>query len=212
MPVETLSKKSSEKILRDIQHGDFSSLQALKAKDPHFHWSSIIYQKTGDTALHVAARLGHLTVIDYLLEYAPQTVDVKNQNDKTPLHEASQFGQFESVAKLLSYGSEVNALRRGDWTPLMLACTKIKPINLKIVKLLVDKGAYINMPNKDGWTCVHLLAREGGLDILDYLIKQGLQVCKIQRNAVGAGKVNPCFGITCCRLADKQKMEDLLCT
>ncbi|XP_048522030.1 ankyrin repeat domain-containing protein 16 isoform X2 [Dendroctonus ponderosae] len=184
MPIETLSKKPSKKILTDIQHCDFSSLQALKVKDPHFHWSSVIYEKTGDTALHVAARLGHLTVIDYLLEeYAPQTVDVRNQNDKTPLHEAAQFGQWESVVKLLSYGAEVNALRRGDWTPLMLACTKIQPvINLKIVKLLVEKGAYINMPNKDGWTCVHILAREGGVDVLHYLINQGLNVCPKTKN------------------------------
>lgn len=172
------NKKIQEKILKEIQHCDTTSLCVLKSENPNFHWSTICYDKTGDTALHVAARLGYLPVIEYLLEtYNPCAVDVKNKDDKTPLHEAAQFAQLDSVLKLCSYGSDVNALRRGDWTALMLACTKIqRNISLSIVKTLIEKGAKVNLCNKDGWTCVHILAREGGEEIFDYLINQGLKV------------------------------------
>ncbi|XP_066149158.1 ankyrin repeat domain-containing protein 16-like isoform X2 [Euwallacea fornicatus] len=170
------NQKLQEKILKDIQQNNISILQTLKSQNPLFHWSSISYKQTGDTALHIAARLGHLAMIDYLLtEYSPCLVNIKNKDDKTPLHEAAQFTQLHSVKKLCSYGADVNALRRGDWTPLMLACTKIQSaVSLSIVQNLVDKGAEINYPNKDGWTCLHILAREGGLEILDYLIGKGL--------------------------------------
>lgn len=170
--------QDKEKILKDVQHNDIGSLQELKAAHPDFHWCTISYPKTGDTALHLAARLGHLTTINYLLdEYTPSMVDIKNKDDKTPLHDAAQFTQLDSVLRLCCYGADVNALRRGDWTPLMLACTKIQPgISFDIAKKLVNCGAVINMQNKDGWSCVHLLAREGGVDVFNYLLTCGLNV------------------------------------
>ncbi|XP_066260043.1 ankyrin repeat domain-containing protein 16-like [Euwallacea similis] len=181
---KTRNKKIQEKVLKEIQLNNISTLQTLKFQNPLFHWSSISYEQTGDTALHIAARLGYLTTIDYLLtEYSPCLVNIKNRDDKTPLHEAAQFTQLHSVKKLCSYGADVNALRRGDWTPLMLACTKIQAeVSLSIVQSLVVEGAEINYPNKDGWTCVHILARERGLDILDYLIEKELIVDLKTRN------------------------------
>lgn len=179
-----INRHQKEKILKDVQHNHIGSLQELKAVHLDFHWCTISYPITGDTALHIAARLGHLTTLNYLLdEYSPLMVDIKNKDDKTPLHEAAQFTKLDSVLRLCYYGADVNALRRGDWTPLMLACTKIQPgISLDIVKKLVSCGAVINMQNKDGWSCVHLLAREGSLDVFNYLLKCGLNVNVKTRN------------------------------
>ncbi|CAG9770731.1 unnamed protein product [Ceutorhynchus assimilis] len=173
-----LNKKLQEKILKEVQHGDISTLQSFNLENPCFHWSSISYEKTGDTILHVAARLGYVTIIHYLLdEFYPCAVNVRNKDDKTALHEAAQFAQLQSILKLCSFRADVNALRRGDWTALMLACTKVQSeSNLLIAKALVKRGAQVNLPNKDGWTCVHILAREGGEDIFDYLLEHGLQV------------------------------------
>ncbi|KAL1502591.1 hypothetical protein ABEB36_007713 [Hypothenemus hampei] len=177
------------KVLTDIQHNELSSLKALKLINQAFHWSSLIYPQTGDTALHVAARLGYTSTIDHLLnEYIPCAVNVRNNDDKTPLHEAAQFNQLQSVLMLLTHGADVNALKRADWTPLMLACTKIQPgISLSIVKALVENGANVNVQNKDGWTCTHIIAREGSKEIFEYLVNAGLIVnakTKNQRTAL----------------------------
>lgn len=49
---------------------------------------------------------------------------MKNSEGKTPLHEASQFARFETVKFLIDHKCEVDALKRADWTPLMLAATR----------------------------------------------------------------------------------------
>ncbi|XP_030755991.1 ankyrin repeat domain-containing protein 16-like [Sitophilus oryzae] len=174
-----LDKRIRDKVLLEIQHNNLTSLKKLKSENPLFHWNHICYEKTGDSLLHVASRLGYQEIIDYLLsdEFGTSCVDIKNKDDKTPLHEATQFGQLASVLKLCSYGADVNALRRGDWTPLMLACTKIQDdISLQIVQTLFRNGALINIRNKDGWSCAHMLAREGSIEILEFLISRGLDV------------------------------------
>ena len=51
----------------------------------------------------------------------------------------------------------MDALKRADWTPLMLACTK--PGNGSIIAALLEGGADPSLQNKDGWTAFHLSAR-----------------------------------------------------
>ncbi|CAH1170454.1 unnamed protein product [Phaedon cochleariae] len=164
------------KTLREAQNGNKIFLETVFQKYPDYHWSQIYYKATGDTLLHCAARLGHINIIKYLLSnFVPISVDCKNKDDKTALHEASQFLQFESCEVLLRYGAEVNALKRADWTPLMLACTKTEGENSwKTIKLLLEHGALVNYKNKDGWTCVHLVARQGNVSVMKLLLQYGL--------------------------------------
>ena len=72
-----------------------------------------ICDEGGLTFQHLVEKLGR---DDFL--------DVRNSEGKTPLHEAAQFARFESVQYLLDHGCDVNALKRADWTPLMLAATR----------------------------------------------------------------------------------------
>ncbi len=60
-------------------------------------------------------------------------LNVKNSEGKTPLHEAAQFLQFDVVKFLIDQNGdrnvgqnvvEIDALKRADWTPLMLAATR----------------------------------------------------------------------------------------
>jgi ankyrin repeat protein len=68
-------------------------------------------------------------------------LNVKNSEGKTPLHEAAQFLQFDVVKFLIDQNAdrnvgqnvdktvgqnvvEIDALKRADWTPLMLAATR----------------------------------------------------------------------------------------
>lgn len=80
-------------------------------------------------------------------------------------------------------GANVNVVKRADWTPLMLACTKQ---DVEVVKALVSNGADLGFVNKDGWTCLHLAAREGNVQILDTLLKS----CNCEaENAVSSGQL-----------------------
>ncbi|PVD25198.1 hypothetical protein C0Q70_15696 [Pomacea canaliculata] len=110
------------------------------------------HPKTGDTAIHLACRFGRA---DLLAEFSCAGLDlqISNFEGKKPLHEAAQFDQSECVKFLLTKGCEVDCIKRGDWTPLMLACTRPQ---LDVVKLLVYHGANPAFVNKDGWNSFHI--------------------------------------------------------
>ena len=56
----------------------------------------------------------------------------------------------------------INALKRADWTPLMMAVAK--PHSIEICKILLENGADVKLVNKDGWTPLHISARTGDHD------------------------------------------------
>ncbi|XP_068526255.1 ankyrin repeat domain-containing protein 16 isoform X3 [Anas acuta] len=123
--------------------------------------------RSGDTLLHLAARHGHLHLLAWLLEELELDIEVANGDYKRPLHEAASAGHGECVSYLLAKGACVDALKRGDWTPLMMACTRQ---NLEVIKDLMEHGANPLLKNKDGWNCFHIASREGHGQVLSYLL------------------------------------------
>ncbi|NXE54733.1 ANR16 protein, partial [Casuarius casuarius] len=86
---------------------------------------------------------------------------------KRPLHEAAAAGRAACVLYLLQKGASVDCLKKADWTPLMMACTRQ---NLEVIQHLVEHGANPMLKNKDGWNCFHIASREGHLPVLQYLL------------------------------------------
>lgn len=123
--------------------------------------------RSGDTLLHLAARHGHLRLLAWLLEELALDVEAANGDYKRPLHEAASMGHGECVSYLLARGASVDPLKRADWTPLMMACTRR---NLEVIKDLVEHGADPLLKNKDGWNCFHVASREGHGEVLRYLL------------------------------------------
>lgn len=125
------------------------------------------YGRLGDTLLHHAARYGHRHVLTYLVEDLGMDVEVFNSDYKRPLHEAASMGHEECVSFLLERGASVDCLKKADWTPLMMACTRK---NLEVIKALMEHGANPLLKNKDGWNCFHIASREGHPQVLRYLL------------------------------------------
>ncbi|XP_054669005.1 ankyrin repeat domain-containing protein 16 isoform X2 [Grus americana] len=125
------------------------------------------YGRSGDTLLHHAARYGHQDVLAYLVETLGMDVEVFNSDYKRPLHEAASMGHRECVSYLMERGASVDCLKKADWTPLMMACTRQ---NLEVIKALVEHGANPLLKNKDGWNCFHIASREGHPQVLRYLL------------------------------------------
>ncbi|NXX76111.1 ANR16 protein, partial [Urocolius indicus] len=124
--------------------------------------------RSGDTLLHYAARHGHQHILTYLVEVLGMDIEVFNSDYKRPLHEAASMGHGECVSYLLERGASVDCLKKADWTPLMMACTRQ---NLEVIKALVEHGANPLLKNKDGWNCFHIASREGHPHILQYLLE-----------------------------------------
>ncbi|KAL7979862.1 hypothetical protein Chor_008200 [Crotalus horridus] len=154
---------------RLIREGMFTLLKEQIEKVPDLdrdvrqkHW-----EKSGDTLLHVAARHGKLDILRYLIEILGMNVELVNQDYKRPLHEAASMGHRDCVLYLLERRAIVDCLKKADWTPLMMACTRR---NLEIIRDLVRQGANPQLKNKDGWNCFHIASREGDPGVIQYLL------------------------------------------
>ncbi|KAJ8563969.1 hypothetical protein ON010_g7376 [Phytophthora cinnamomi] len=74
----------------------------------------------GVTPLYVAARRGHLPVVNWLVDHGACLAE-KNEAGRTALHAAAEGGHKDIVALLLTYGADVNCGDNSGWTPLRYA-------------------------------------------------------------------------------------------
>lgn len=98
----------SREFLHACQSGDLSKLESLVSKHNVRDWTAFRHSASGDTALHVAAREGHMNIVRYLCEAFKEPdfrVDVANRDMKRPLHEAAQFARGDIVKYLIEKGA-----------------------------------------------------------------------------------------------------------
>ena len=106
-------------------------------------------------------------------------------SDRTPyvrsLWEAVAKLQFEKVEKLLARGASVD--RDPDCLPTAAAIPP--PEGLRMVLLLLDHGADVNLANEDGVTALHRAAEHGHGPTIRALIERG---ASMKRGTVGGQK------------------------
>ncbi|XP_056878470.1 ankyrin repeat domain-containing protein 16 isoform X2 [Takifugu flavidus] len=141
-----------------ITLGGSEALQTIRNK----HFGS-----AGDTLLHYASRMGHLDTVEYLIKEVGVDVEVYNNDYKRPLHEAASMSHRDCVSYLLREGAEVDSLKKADWTPLMMACTRS---SLAVIQDLLSHKADPALRNKDGWTAFHIACRKGDPLVVGYLL------------------------------------------
>jgi ankyrin repeat protein len=138
-----------------IKANDVAKVQKTISKD-----RANVKETRGTIALSQAAHLGHLKIVQVLIEFGAEV----NDEDKVlypseaPLAEAAAQGYLEIVRVLLEAGAEVN-IHSNDpeyWTPLMYG---VSSGNIEIVKLLVEAGANVN-EIRNGGNFALMIARD----------------------------------------------------
>ena len=106
--------------------------------------------KNGETPLMMASIDGNLPLVKTLV------IGHKAQLDHigwTPLHYACAKGQLEVAQFLIANGAIVDSVSLGNTTPLMMA---VQSGNEQVVKLLLDKGADLQLRNSQGLTAIDI--------------------------------------------------------
>ena len=96
------------------------------------------YNEDDNIDLLFASYHGNLAEIVYLFYKSIPNVNVKGNNNVTPLILASQQGKLDVVEDLLKKGARVNDVMTDGKTALLMAC---KNGHTEIVKRLMEKGA-----------------------------------------------------------------------
>lgn len=116
-----------------------------------------------DTMLIIAARHGHLDIVQKLLEKQADANKV-NSDGQTALHAAMEAGQDRDaiVQALLDYDDEIMDInvqdKRHDHTPLILAA---KIGEYRLVEKLLMRRANARLTAKDGMSALHYAAMNG---------------------------------------------------
>ncbi|KAJ5378157.1 ankyrin repeats (3 copies) domain-containing protein [Penicillium cataractarum] len=121
--------------------------------------------KNGDTALHIAARMGFFFVTKTLIN--DRTINAQGSNNLTPLHVASMNGDLELIS-LLKDANVTSKDSKFGWTPLHCAADSG---NQQLVKSLIDRGAQVDVQDHYlGWTPLHFAAINGHAAVVDILL------------------------------------------
>ncbi|XP_062341752.1 receptor-interacting serine/threonine-protein kinase 4 isoform X2 [Osmerus eperlanus] len=121
------------------------------------------------TALHLAAWQGHLGIVKLLVKQARADLDGQTTDGRTPLHLASQRGQYRVARILIELGADVHVTSSGLNTPLHVAA---ETGHTSTSRLLVKHGADIQARNAQGLTALHLAAQHGHLPTVKMLIEE----------------------------------------
>ncbi|CAO2641126.1 Protein fem-1 homolog A [Lemmus lemmus] len=150
----------------------------------------------GGTPLLIAARRGHLDVVEYLVDHCGASVeaggsvhfDGETIEGAPPLWAASAAGHLAVVRSLLRRGASVNRTTRTNSTPLRAACFDG---HLDVVRYLVgEHKADLEVANRHGHTCLMISCYKGHREIARYLLERGAQVNR--RSAKGNTALHDC--------------------
>lgn len=167
MLAQESTRYSTIPVFKFIMSNNLSALKELVNQNKLL--VNYVHKKSGDSPIILAARLKCFDILKFLIEKQAD-IEHRNHDLKRALHESCYSGCCLCTDYLIRKGAEIDPLKRGDWTPLMLASAQG---HVDIVQLLVSHGADIRRINKDGWTSFHLCCREGDVIILEYYL--GLQ-------------------------------------
>ncbi|XP_022609211.1 histone-lysine N-methyltransferase EHMT1-like isoform X2 [Seriola dumerili] len=120
------------------------------------------------TPLMVACENNHLDTVKYLLR-AGAAISQKDIMGFTCLHLATKLGHYDIVHHLVSKASKhINCQDDGGWTPITWA---IEYKHKELVRLLLSRGADVNIRDKEENVCLHWAALSGCDDIAQALLE-----------------------------------------
>jgi ankyrin repeat protein len=141
-------------------------------------------QALADTSLNEemfkAVDAGDLAKVKALIESNRNLLEIKDQSGSTPLIRAclnyQTMGRQVEVAKfLLEAGANVNVINNRKATALQKASVGRGP-DYELIKLLVAKGADINIQGYNGITALHWAVMYNDLKIAKFLLESGADI------------------------------------
>jgi hypothetical protein len=144
------------------------------------------------STVHKAAGAGDLETLASEIRRDRMVVEQTGQDDWTPLHVATMFGQLDSVVFLIAKGASVEAKTYEYATPLYLAASRG---NLDVVRVLCENGADINAKNIRGHTPLIAAIRHKHEAVAMDLVARGADLENVTKRGNDAYLLADNFGL-----------------
>jgi len=114
-----------------------------------------------------------------LLEiYAFHTFEQWNSTDAagwTILHRAAAFGNGADVERLLCLGAHANLpIQNLSWLPLQCAARYGNKSTFEVLSNQIPREDFPGIKDSRGWTLLHLAVQNGSQDLIEHLLRYGL--------------------------------------
>ena len=133
-------------------------------------------ERDGVTALHIAAAMGQVDIIDKLIQ-AGAEINKATGTGFTPLHWAVSRNQDGAVAALLAAGAAASPVANSGITPLHWAASRG---NTALVAALIESGADIHALTESGHSPLHVALRRDAANPVAILLAEATAVQEIK--------------------------------
>lgn len=165
--------------IRDLQDGQLNTkheVSSLHRKSNESIQDSSFFGKDKNSALHEAIKNSCKAAALKLIQYGANPV-YRNRNGVTPLILAAQKGDLDVIIALLEHGA--NPCESNGHSSALIEASHFG--NYDIVKILLEKGAFINQKTLTGTTALMRASQEGHANIVKMLISYNADIeCKTQ--------------------------------
>lgn len=122
--------------------------------------------------LHLAANYGLTSLAKLLVTRTAVDVNLPDSNEKTPLYIALSYNYDLLAEYLISLpGLDIHAGRKTRAGSILHAAAGFG--NVRIAKVLIEKGADIEILKNRGLTPLHVAAENGCIDMIRFLLQAG---------------------------------------
>ncbi|KIX04688.1 uncharacterized protein Z518_05558 [Rhinocladiella mackenziei CBS 650.93] len=122
----------------------------------------------GRVPLHYACLRGRIAMVQKLLDNGPDTIDMKDHDNFTPLIHSIVRHRIDCVRLLLAHNARIDPQSDADHIPLNLAC---QHESMEVATLLLERNAKL-LPDAEGLFPQHLVARSSQKADLLLLLRQ----------------------------------------
>ena len=130
------------------------------------------------TSLHVAARAGHGDILSLLIRHGAD-VNGWDNHGYAPLIRASSAKRLEAGQILLDHGADIDARSKYNKTALIYAISG----NIEFARMLLERGAAINVRCQGGMTPLHVAAKEGRIEFVRLFLEHGADANALDENS-----------------------------
>jgi ankyrin repeat protein len=192
----------TQEIFDAVKNNDYEKVKLLIEEDVLL---VNIKDKAGNTPLHIAATIGSVELIELILSKGADInaqntqlntplheaiqnrkenisllliengadLNKVNTQDQTPLHRAALHNQKRTGEMLIDKGASVDPVDKYQRTPFLYVARQWGDVEFG--KLLLDKGADINIKDMDNQMALDLAAWRGFNDFIDFLLDNGAE-------------------------------------